>query len=104
MLTSNPNPQFPEVKRFVITWLMDSDPAIRWQVMRDLVHEPSDRVAAERTRMETEGWAAKLLQRQNEDGTWGDEPGEPFHRWDSTLHTIFRIWGSTRPASAFATQ
>ena len=32
----------------VIDWLLDSDPAIRWQVMRDLTHEPADVVAAER--------------------------------------------------------
>src|SRR3990172_10841667 len=74
-----------------VNWLLDSDPAIRWQVMRDLTHEPADRVAAERTRMETEGWAAELLQRQNEDGTWGAEEGEPFHRWDSTLHTLLLL-------------
>ena len=91
MITSNPKSQFPEVKPSVITWLLDSDPAIRWQVMRDLTNEPAERVASERARLETEGWAAELLQRQNEDGTWGDDEGEPFKRWDSTLHTMLLL-------------
>ena len=38
----------------VIDWLLDSDPSIRWQVMRDLKHEPADVVAAERSRIATE--------------------------------------------------
>ena len=36
-------------------WLLDSDPAIRWQVMRDLVRAPADEVAAERARVATRG-------------------------------------------------
>ena len=38
-----------------IDWLLDSDPAIRWQVMSDLAGEPEDEVAAERARVATEG-------------------------------------------------
>lgn len=55
----------------VIDWLMDGDPAIRWQVRRDLLRQPDDAVAAERARVETEGWGAALLDLQHEDGTWG---------------------------------
>ena len=40
----------------VLDWLLDSDPAIRWQVLRDLVHAPAGVVAAERARVATEGW------------------------------------------------
>jgi len=54
----------------VIDWLLDSDPAIRWQVMRDLTHEPADVVAAERSRVATEGWGARLLELQAPDGLW----------------------------------
>jgi hypothetical protein len=54
----------------VIDWLLDSDPAIRWQVMRDLTHEPADVVAAERARVATEGWGAQLLALQAPDGLW----------------------------------
>ena len=45
----------------VIDWLLDSDPAIRWQAMRDLTDAPADQVAAERARVATEGWGARLL-------------------------------------------
>jgi hypothetical protein len=45
----------------VIDWLLDSDPVLRWQVMRDLTHEPADVVATERSRVATEGWSARLL-------------------------------------------
>ena len=55
----------------VIDWLLDSDPSIRWQVMRDLTHEPADVVAAERARVATEGWGARLLALQAPDGQWG---------------------------------
>jgi hypothetical protein len=54
----------------VIDWLLDSDPAIRWQVMRDLAHEPAEVVAAERARVATEGWGARLLSLQAPDGLW----------------------------------
>ena len=58
----------------VIDWLLDSDPSIRWQVMRDLTHEPADVVAAERSRVATEGWGARLLALQAPDGQWGGDP------------------------------
>jgi hypothetical protein len=45
----------------VVEWLMDIDPAIRWQVMRDLTDAPDDAVATERARVATEGWGAQLL-------------------------------------------
>src|SRR6266700_669714 len=57
-----------------ITWLLDSDPAIRWQVMRDLTGETPAAIAAERSRVATEGWGAKLLACQSAAGTWGGSP------------------------------
>jgi hypothetical protein len=54
-----------------LRWLLDSDPAIRWQVMRDLTGEAPDAIAAERSRVATEGWGARLLARQTPAGTWG---------------------------------
>jgi hypothetical protein len=54
----------------VTDWLLDSDPSIRWQVMRDLTHEPADVIAAERARVATEGWGAQLLALQTPDGLW----------------------------------
>src|SRR6202046_3656332 len=54
-----------------IRWLLDSDPAIRWQVMRDLTGAAPDAIAAERSRVATEGWGARLLARQSPAGDWG---------------------------------
>ena len=51
-------------------WLLDSDPALRWQVMRDLTDEPDEVVAAERARVATEGWGARLLALQGDAGQW----------------------------------
>jgi hypothetical protein len=53
-----------------IQWLLDSDPAIRWQVMRDLTGEAPEAIAAERSRVATEGWGAQLLALQSPAGSW----------------------------------
>ena len=52
----------------VLDWLLDSDPAIRWQVLRDLEDAPDDVVTAERARVATEGWGARLLTARDPDG------------------------------------
>jgi hypothetical protein len=70
----------------VIDWLLDSDPAIRWQVMRAMTHEPADVVAAERSRVETDGWGARLLALQAPDGLWGGRPWS--HDWTDTFHVL----------------
>ena len=54
-----------------LKWLLDSDPAIRWQVMRDLTGEAPKAIAAERSRVATEGWGAQLLALQSPAGHWG---------------------------------
>jgi hypothetical protein len=57
----------------VTDWLLDSDPAIRWQVMRDVLHEPQNVVATERSKIATQGWGAKILDSQSSDGSWGGD-------------------------------
>ncbi|WP_406674988.1 hypothetical protein WBK31_14065 [Nonomuraea sp. N2-4H] len=54
----------------VIGWLLDSDPAIRWQVLHDLTGAPPEEVAAERERVAREGWGARLLALRGDDGLW----------------------------------
>ncbi len=54
----------------VIDWLLESDPSIRWQVMRDLTDAPAGQVEAERARVAHEGWGAQLLAAQDPDGRW----------------------------------
>ena len=70
----------------VVDWLLDSDPAIRWQVMRDLTREPADVVASERSRIATEGWGARLLALQKPDGQWGGRAWS--HDFTDTFHVL----------------
>ena len=49
-------------------WLLDSDPALRWQAMADLADFPDAEVAAERAKMPITGWTATLLDNQDDDG------------------------------------
>jgi hypothetical protein len=78
------NPHVPNDP--VIAWLLDADPAIRWQVLLDLIHAPADVVVAERSRVASEGWGAWLLDRQRPDGQWGDGVSTPF--WWTNMYTL----------------
>jgi hypothetical protein len=95
----------------VIDWLLEGDPAIRWQVLRDLTDASADEVAAERARVEHDGWGARLLALEDPDGLWaggacfpasyrGGGPGQP---WTATMHTLqtLQLLGLD-PASASA--
>ncbi len=70
-----------------IKWLLKSDPAIRWQVMRDLTDAPADVVAAERRRVAFEGWGAAFLALQSPDGHWG----ETDRGWMTTTHSLILL-------------
>jgi hypothetical protein len=72
-----------------LQWLLDSDPAIRWQAMRDLTSEPAEVVAGERSRVASEGWGAQILARQRPDGHWGDGVKTP--HWRSDLFTLLLL-------------
>jgi hypothetical protein len=107
----------------VVEWLLDSDPAIRWQVLRDLTDAPGEQVAAERGRVASEGWGARLLALQRRDGQWdggvptftstaaenwwrslpSDRQGTLFPEWTSTTWSLalLRAFGLD-PASAAA--
>jgi hypothetical protein len=85
----------------VTDWLLDpehADPSIRWQVMRDLLDTSTAEWDAERARVETQGWGARLLSFEDEDGPWaggalfpadfdfgGDEEGQPWTATDFSL-------------------
>ena len=66
-----------------LDWLLDADPAIRWQAMRDLTDTPAEQVAAERARVATDGWGARLLALRRADGQWDTGTTEP--EWISLL-------------------
>ena len=71
-------------------WLMKGDPAIRWQVMRDLLDEPAERWQAERNRIALEGWGRRLLDLQDENGLWANGIYSP--KWTSTTYTLLLLW------------
>lgn len=85
MLSLNSTPQRPSV----IQWLLEGDPAIRWQVLRDLLDAPAEEVAAERAKVGSEGAGARLLALQATDGTWGGCAWN--HGWDSTMHVLMLL-------------
>jgi hypothetical protein len=89
MATKKPERQATKPNKSVMQWLLDSDPSIRWQVMRDLTGDPDEVVAAERSRVASEGWGARLLDLQRQDGTWGDDTST--RKWESTLHTLLLL-------------
>jgi len=88
----------------VVEWLLESDPAIRWQVLRDLTDASDGAVAAERARVAKEGWGARLLELQRPDGHW-DKSAPTFRStagesWWRSLPphrqgTLFPEWTST---------
>jgi hypothetical protein len=69
----------------LIDWLLAGDPAIRWQVMRDLLDEPPETWERERARVVQEGWVAELLGHQGEDGEW------PAGRWTASTWTLLLL-------------
>ena len=86
MATSSSERQSVKPNSSVLQWLLDSDPAIRWQVMRDLLGAPAEEVAAQRARVATEGMGARLLALQSPDGAWA---GAAFNQeGDSTMHVL----------------
>ena len=72
-----------------VRWLLESEPSIRWQAMRDLTDARGEQIEAERARVTTEGAAARLLALQAADGRWG---GTAWNRgWDSTMHALMLL-------------
>ena len=73
----------------VVQWLLESDPSIRWQVMRDVVDVAAHEVASERARVASQGAGAQLLALQAADGQWG---GAAWNRgWSSTMHVLMLL-------------
>ena len=78
-------------------WLLDSDPALRWQVERDLLHVPKAVWRATRDRVATEGFGARLLALQDADGQWA---GGAYFPGDFDFHGPEAQEGSGQPWTA----
>ena len=69
----------------ILDWLLEGDPVIRWQVMRDLLHEPEAVWRTEQYRLPGHGWGAQFLHHQLPDGSW------PKGRWTGTIWTLLLL-------------
>lgn len=100
----------------LLEWLLDSDPALRWQVQRDLARAPEPIWQGTRARVMTEGFGARLVDLQDDDGQWAggaffpadfdfhgpeaaDDAGQPWTATTWSLNTL-REWGLDASALA----
>lgn len=75
--------------REIIKWILEGDPSIAWQGMRDLSGADGDQIEAMRRRVGKEGWGAGILSRQDPDGKWS---GQLYIRkWISTTYTLLLL-------------
>jgi hypothetical protein len=72
-----------------LSWLLEGDPSIRWQVQRDLLHLPPTKYEAERKKIAREGWGKRLLDLQDSDGRWGGGMYGP--KFISTTYTMLTL-------------
>lgn len=70
----------------LLEWLVSGDPAVTWQVERDLLRRPRTHWKRTRRRVASEGWGARLLAHRAHDGTWGGGLYNP--KWTSTFYTL----------------
>lgn len=77
------------IQQSVVTWLLDSDPAIRWQVMRDVLHAQPQAYEEERARLTQEGWCGQLLRLQDENGLWNRSLYNG--KWLSTTYSLYLL-------------
>src|ERR1700733_1406190 len=78
-----------------IQWLLAGDPAIRWQVLRDLADAPDRTVERERGKISREGWGARLLAKQDATGRWASgqttDSGLYSPKWTSTTYSMLLL-------------
>jgi hypothetical protein len=86
-----------------IQWLLDGDPAVRWQTLRDLVGAAERTVRREQRRVARDGWGARLLAKQDAGGTWarGQSPNDGLYspKWISTTYTMLTLRDFGLPAN-----
>jgi hypothetical protein len=73
----------------VVDWLLQGDPSVRWQVHADLLDSGKETIQKERIKIANEGWGAKLLELQDEAGTWAKALYSP--KWTSTTYTLLLL-------------
>lgn len=74
----------------IVAWLLESDPAIRWQVQRDVVHASEETWHSTQKEVAEAGWGAQLLSERDADGRWAGGLYSP--KWISTTYTLLLLW------------
>ncbi|MBL8101722.1 MAG: terpene cyclase/mutase family protein [Anaerolineales bacterium] len=77
------------MKPEIISWLLEGDPSIRWQVQRDLLKLSPAKYETERKKIAKEGWGKRLLDLQDSDGRWGGGMYGP--KFISTTYTMLTL-------------
>lgn len=72
-----------DISDAVTSWLLDADPAIRWQVQRDVLDTAPAQWQSTRARVAREGFGAALLAEQDPEGTWAGGAFFPAGFFDS---------------------
>jgi hypothetical protein len=92
-----PRPAIPSETKLTrtIQWLLDGDPSIRWQTMRDLAGTRKPAQDRERSKIAQEGWGVRLLAKQNANGAWAEgrssDGGLYSPKWISTTYTLLTL-------------
>jgi len=73
-------------ERQLITWLLERDVSIQYQVHRDLLATEKPQL---RDRIEIEGWGARFLSYRKKEGHWGQRFYQP--KWISTHYTVLDL-------------
>lgn len=79
-----------ELDPAVVDWLLDGDPAIRWQTHRYLLDSPPEVWMSEQQKTATEGWGSRLLAERDSDGIWAGGLYSP--KWTSTTYSLLQLW------------
>lgn len=78
-----------KIEKHIISWLLEGDPAIRYQTLRDLSAANPEEIQKERNKIETEGWGKSFLDKVKPDGGWGLQYYQP--KWISTHYTLLEL-------------
>ncbi len=78
-----------KIEKNILNWLLNGDPSIRWQTLQGFTNSSQNKIFSERKKIASEGWGAKLLSYQQQDGKWADSLYS--RKWISTTYTMMLL-------------
>jgi hypothetical protein len=81
--------EFQEKYKKQIEWLLEGDPSIRYQTLRDLINANDKYINQERQKILQKGWGRLFMDLQEENGTWSNALYSP--KWTSTFYTLLLL-------------